>query len=486
MERQIRRMGIVLAGLFAILFLQINNIQVLQASKLSNSTSNPRVALRLYNQTRGAIQTSDGTVIADSVASHDRYNFLRQYPQGPLYAEITGYFSLVYGTWGVENTYNKYLISHQNPVKNLSDLVTSNNGPDDLTLTVNSAMQQAAATALKGNVGAVVALNPKTGAILALYGNPTYDPNALASHNVNDVLKAWKANLANPSNPMLDRAYRRSYAPGSTFKVITSSAVYDHDPQLATKVYPQLSQLTLPNTNKTLSNFAHEVCGGTLPTLMAVSCDSGFGQIGLDLGAANLVSEAEAFGFNKTPPFDLPGAAISSIPSAASFAQNLPGVAYSAIGQEDVQATALGMALVTSAIADGGTIMTPHVMSEIRDTQGNLIEAYNPHPWLTATSSATASAVSSLMVGVVQGGTASNIAIPGITLGAKTGTAQTQVGAGSNNWLEAFGPAENPSIVVVATVPAQSGLPIDTTGSQIAGPIVKAMLEAAIQQGLLK
>ncbi|HUY86903.1 MAG TPA: penicillin-binding transpeptidase domain-containing protein, partial [Acidimicrobiales bacterium] len=106
--------------------------------------------------------------------------------------------------------------------------------------------------------------------------------------------------------------------------------------------------------------------------------------------------------------------------------------------------------------------------------------------WLTATSSATASAVSSLMVGVVQGGTASNIAIPGITLGAKTGTAQTQVGAGSNNWLEAFGPAENPSIVVVATVPAQSGLPIDTTGSQIAGPIVKAMLEAAIQQGLLK
>ncbi len=486
MNRQIRKMGIVLALLFSLLFLQLNNIQVLQAHKLANAPANPRVASRLYDQPRGDVSTADGVVIARSVPTHDIYHFLRQYPNGPLYADITGYFSLIYGTWGVESSYDSYLTSHIQPVRNLSDVITAGSGPDDITLTIDSVLQGEARSALGGETGAVVALDPRTGAILAMYANPTYDPNALASHNREAVMSAWKSNIANPSNPMLDRAYRRSYAPGSTFKIIDSSAVYDHDPSLATKSYPYLTALTLPDTNKKLSNYAGELCGGTLPTLLAVSCDSGFGQIGLDLGASNLVTEAESFGFNKVPPLDLPGAAASTIPAASAFARNLPGLAYSAIGQEDVQATCLGMALATAGIADHGVIMAPHVMSQIRNPQGRLVKSYAPHPWLTATSAATASAVTALMVGVVQHGTASNVAIPGIQVAAKTGTAQTSTSSGSNNWLEAFAPASNPSLVVVVVVPAQTGLPLDTTGSEIAGPIVASMFRAAIQEGRVK
>ncbi len=485
MEKQIKRMGIVLTLLFLVLFVQLNNLQWFQAAKLSSSVQNPRVAIRMYDQARGTIQIANGQIIAQSVPSHDKYKFQRVYPNGPLYADITGYFSLVYGNWGIESSYNKYLISHTHAITNINQLITSNNGPDDVTLTINAALQSQAQQSLGSKIGAVVALNPRNGDILAMYSSPSYDPNLLASHNVNEVVSQWKSYLSNPTKPMLNRAIQRSYFPGSTFKIVTASAVYDHDPKLATKSFPYYTDIPLPNSNRHLANYDHELCGGKLPLLMQVSCDTGFGLIGLALGASNLVTEAQAFGFNKVPPIDIPGAAMSTIPSIASFASNLPGVAYSAIGQENVQATALSMALAVSAIADGGTIMKPHLMSEITDSQGNLVTEYKPTPWLDATSPATAAAVTSLLVGVVNGGTASNIAIPGLEIAAKTGTAQTAVNGALNNWMEAFAPAQNPSLVVVAVVPAQPGLPAQSTGSAQAGPIVKSMFETAIQQKLL-
>jgi peptidoglycan glycosyltransferase len=485
MDRQIRIMGVVLASLFALLFLQLNNVQVLQAKKLSNDPANPRVASRLFDRPRGDIVTADGVLLVHSV--HLKEGYQREYPHGPLFADITGYFSLVYGTWGVESSYNGFLTTHQQPIRNLDDLITAGSGADDVTLTINSVLQQTAANDLGVHTGAVVALNPKTGAIYAMYSSPSYDPNALSSLNTASEVHAWNAlEPRSPSSPLLDRAFRQTYAPGSTFKIITSSAVYDHDPQLATQSFPYLSGLKLPDTDKVLSNYAGETCGGTLPTLLAVSCDSGFGQIGLDLGAANLVGEAEAFGFNQVPPLDLPGAVASRIPPASAFANNLPGLAYSAIGQENVSATPLEMALATSAIANNGVIMAPHVMAEVRDPQGRLVKAYHPHAWLRATSPATAQAVTTLMEGVVANGTASNIAIPGLLIAAKTGTAQTSQTAGSNNWLVAFAPADDPTFVVAAAVPAQAGLPLDTTGSEVAGPIVKSMIEQAMALGIVR
>ncbi len=465
--------------LFIVLFLQLNNLQVLQASKLSNASGNIRKVLDDFSRPRGVIQTADGVVVAKSVPTNDVYKFQRQYPEGPLFAQITGYFSFVYGSSGVEQTYTSQLAGRSLPLQHLSDLLTTRTRTEDVTLTISNQLQQTALNALGPHSGSVVALNPTNGNILAMYSSPSFDPNPLASHDQNVQRNAWNLYQLDPNQPMLPRAYRRTYAPGSTFKVVTASAALDRDPVLATKNYPQESTIPLPQTNLTLSNFGHETCGGTLPDLLKFSCDTGFGQMGLDLGPDNLSAEATTFGFNKKPPLDIPAVA-SSFPPASSFAQNKPGLAYSAIGQQNVSATALQMGLVAAGIANGGVIETPHVMSEIRDNEGRQVESFGTKPWQQATSQPTAGMVRDDMVGVVNGGTATNVALPNVQVAAKTGTAQTSTGAGNNNWLIGFAPANNPTVAVAVVVPAQQGLGSDTTGAQIAGPIFKTVLQAAL------
>ncbi len=486
MDRQIRRLGVVLLLAFGLLFLQLNNIQVLQASKLANAPGNTRKLFAQFARDRGVVQTSDGVVVAQSVPSNDNYKYLRRYPEGPLFAHITGFTSIIYGSDGVERSYNSDLIGHTIPLRHISDLLTNPNETETVTLTASNRLQQVAQFALGKYAGAVVALNPSTGAILAMYSNPTFDPNPLASHDAAVVNAAWNANQRNPLNPMLPRAYRRAYAPGSTFKVITSSAVLDRDPALASVTYPQQSSIPLPNTTHTLSNFGGESCGGMLPQLLTVSCDTGFAQIGLQLGPDNLSGEAQSFGFDQKPPLDLPSAAISSFPSSAAFAEDKPALAFSAIGQQDVTATALQMALVAGAIANHGVVMGPHVMADIHDSQGNLVRSWSPKAWVTATSPQTAGNVTSMMVSVVQDprGTATSMQLPGIQVAAKTGTAQT-AGAASNtnNWMIAFAPAQAPRVAVAAVVPAQPGLGADPQGATIAGPVAKAVLQAALGTG---
>jgi peptidoglycan glycosyltransferase len=479
MDRQIRRLGFALGVLFIVLFLQLNNLQVLQASKLSNASGNIRKVLDDFSRPRGVIQTADGVVVAKSVPTNDVYKFQRQYPEGPLFSQITGYFSFVYGSSGVEQTYSSQLAGRSVPIQHLSDLLTTRTRTEDVTLTISNQLQQVAANSVSQHAGSVVVLNPTNGNILAMYSSPTFDPNPLASHDQNVQRNAWNLYQLDPNQPMLPRAYRRGYAPGSTFKVITSAASLDRDPVLATKDYPQESTIPLPQTNKTLSNFGHETCGGMLPELLKFSCDTGFGQMGLDLGPDNLSGEAMAFGFDKRPPLDIPAVA-STFPPASAFAQNKPGLAYSAIGQQDVSATTLQMGLVAAGIANGGIIETPHVMSEVRDNEGRQVQSFGTKPWQQATSQATAGTVRDLMVGVVNGGTATSVALPNVQVAAKTGTAQTSTGSGNNNWLIGFAPADNPKIAVAVVVPAQSGLGSDTTGAQIAGPIFKTMMQAAL------
>lgn len=479
MDRQIRRLGIFMLICFGLLFLQLNNIQVVQASHLANAAGNPRAYLKRVAAPRGTIQTADGVVVAQSVPSHDSLKYLRVYPHGPLYSTVTGYDSLVYGTSGVEATYNKYLQPHTAPLRSVSDLLTPRTTTDSVTLTISSALQSVAASAMGSRHGAVVALDPRTGAILAMYSSPGFDPNLLASHNTTTEMNAWKSYLKDPSQPLLPRAYRQIYPPGSTFKIVTSSAVYDRAPALASKNFPMLSALTLPQTTHKLHNYANEVCGGSLAQAFKVSCDSTYGQIGLDLGAKNLYDEARSFGFDQVPPIDLPLAAPSAFPAPSSFANKLPALAFSAIGQQNDAASALQMAMVTGAIADGGKMMTPHVMAQIHDAQGNLVKAYQPTMWKQATSAATAASVTKLMEGVTQpGGTAANVALPGVTVAAKTGTAQIGLGNGyTDDWLVAFAPAQNPSIAVAVVVTHQ---PPPSTGSSQAGPVARAVLQAAL------
>ncbi len=482
-------MGIFLAILFAVLFLQLNNIQVLQASKLDNKPGNVLTASSTNTEPRGLIVARNGTVLAESKPVSDQYGYQRVYPNGPLYADVTGFDSLIYGTSGIESSYNKYLVAQPNPITSLSDIFSSHQKyvTDSVVLTVSSKLQAEAQKALGSLKGAVVAIDPSNGSILAMYSNPSYDPNLLASHNAASVESAWHSLLADPNQPMLNRATSRDYPPGSTFKIVTTSAIFDHSPKIASEVFPDQTQIKLPNTVDTLSNYAHESCGGTLAQALAVSCDTTYAQIGLQLGAQNLYNEAYSFGFNQVPPLDISGVAAAQFPKASTFARNLPGVAYSAIGQENVSATALQMALVGAGIANHGAIMTPHLMSQVRNYQDQVVKNFVPKIWRQATSAATASQVAQLMVGVVTSGTAQGIAIPGIEIAAKTGTAQTNLTAssnlslsGSDNWMVAFAPVQNPKIAVAVIVPAQKGLSSNSTGAQYAGPVVKSMIQTAL------
>ena len=480
MDKQIRRLGITLMVLFVALFVQLNVVQVVQADKLANDPRNTRAIVRDFSRKRGTISTADGVLLAQSVPATDAFKLQRVYPQKDLYAQITGYFSFTYGTDGVEKTYNDDLAGRSAPLRRLLDFRKDPDNTGNLTLTLKNAVQTVARQALGNRKGAVVALNPTDGSVLALWSWPSFDPNGLASHDTNAVRDYWDAANKDANKPLLDRAYRERYFPGSTFKVVTSAAALTV-PDIANRTYPTLTALELPQTNhQKLANFGNERCGGQLPQLLKVSCNTGFAQIGIDLGAGKLTDEARSFGFFDRPPLDLPGVAKSLFPAADAFAHDIPGLAKSAIGQQDVQATPLQMALVAAAVANGGTIMKPHVLQTIRDAEGAVIKQVGPEPWRQPMSPDEAATLRDMMVGVVTGGTARGASIPGVAVAAKTGTAQTGTANTSHAWLIAFAPAEAPKVAVAVIVEAQTGVGDAATGGRVAAPIAQAVMKAAL------
>ncbi|MDQ6784881.1 MAG: penicillin-binding protein 2 [Actinomycetota bacterium] len=489
MNRQIRLVGAGMIVLFVALFIQLNYLQVVRAGSLNHDPRNGRAVVKEFDTPRGDIVSAEGITLAHSQPTTDQFKYVRQYPQGPLFSQLTGFFSFTYGSDGAERSYDKTLTgataNNRVPtnLNTLRRLLTNRDRTQAVTLTVSQRMQQAAKDALGNKVGSVVAINPSTGAIVALYSNPVYDPNLLAGHDSTQVTTNRKALIAAAGNPLSPGAYRNRWFPGSTFKILTSAAVYDHNPSLATKTYPTLSALPLPQTTTQLHNFAGETCGGQLPALFTVSCNTGFGAVGLDLGASNLYDEAHAFGFDQKVPIDLPFAVQSSFPALSAFAKNQPAVAYSAIGQQDVQATPLEMALVTAGIANNGVIMTPHVMGHVTDSQGQTVDTYRPSSWLTATSPQTAAQVTQHMLTVVNDpkGTGAAAAIPGVQVAAKTGTAQTGTGK-IDAWFAAFAPNPNPTIAVAVLIPDQpSGN--EYQGGTLAAPIAKAVIQAWLAGG---
>ena len=494
MEKRIRWVGVVMVLLFVALFVQLNNIQVFKSNALANSQSNPRVLVNERSQPRGDILSADGVTLASSVptAGSSSYKYKRVYNPytAVLFSQIVGYDSEIYGLTGVEAYYNQYLESHTRPAKSLHDLLVNRTTTDDVTLTVQSHLQSQVAAALDAvdvnnsapETGAVV-LNVKTGAIEAMYGNPTFDPTGLVSTDGNTEKFYW--NLLNSNkgeSPLVSRAYQRGFLPGSTFKVVTSSAVYDHDPSLASINYPVMGCISVPQTPLPLCNYHQEPCGGTIQFALPQSCNIVFAQYGMAL-QSNLGVAAQAFGFNQPIPIDLPGAGISTAPTPAQLVNNPPLQAYAAFGQgtsvaTDV-ATPLQMALVADAIADNGVIMTPHVMQSIRDSQGNLVTTYTPKPWLSATNPLTAAAVTNLMKGVVSFGTAAGVFPASWNVAAKTGTAEvgTSTNPLTNDWMVAFAPANDPKVAVAVAVPNQ---PASKTGAEVSGPVTRTILGDAL------
>ncbi len=500
-NRRIRWLGFVLLACFALLFVQLNNFQVRQAQALVNNPHNQLNEPDSFELPRGDIYSSDNVVLAYSKPTNDLYDELRVYPAATasLFAGITGYDSVAVGSaTGLEAEYHQLLDQHNSPATTLGQLLTQHKTTDDITITVSVALQSEAATALAGRTGAVVAIDPQTGAILAMYGNPTFDPNVFAVHGgpkgesaYDAVINSYNKLLGSPGDPLINYATAQAKAPGSTFKVVDTSAIYDRAPQLETQVFPYKSDIVLPETGgQTLSNFDYEACGGTLAEVLAHSCDTAYALIGEQLGPEKLYQEASAFGFDAVPPIDLPEgeAAASNFPTPQDFAGDTPGLMKSAIGQEDVTATTLQMALVAAGIADNGVVMAPHLLDKIIDDEGNLVETYHPHPWRRATSANTAVAVRQLMLGVTEYGTAAGV-FPSYLfppVAAKTGTAQINAqGCGTYHWLIATapaGPGQTPTVAVAAIVPVPPGSAcVDVTGALEAGPVVRAVMQKALE-----
>jgi penicillin-binding protein A len=483
-NKQIRALGIVLMVLFSALFVQLNNLQVFSASRLNNHPLNTRTVVRDFSQPRGNIQTSDGVLIAESVDVDDAFKRVRRYPEGDLFAHITGYFSFTFGTEGVERIYNDALTGRNRPVTldRLGDILLEKDKTADITLTVSKSLQQIAVDGLAGRKGSVVAIDPRNGAILAFADFPSYDPNVLASHNQDDVRKAWADLNADEERPLLPRTYRERYFPGSSFKVVTAATALATGVASPTApVYPVLTQLPLPQSTEPLRNFGGESCGGPLPEILRISCNTAFAQLGMDLGGQRLSAGADQFGFNKVPPIDLPFGAESVFPDPSAFVRDIPALAKSAIGQQDVAATPLQMALVAAAIGNNGVIMVPHVMAEVRDSKAEVLETYQPKPWLEAVPPEVAHSVRDMMVGVVAGGTGTAAQIPGIAVAGKTGTAQTGLGT-SHTWFIAFAPAEAPRVAVAVMLENQPSAS-EFTGGALAAPIAQVVMAAALGAG---
>ena len=486
MQKRIRTLAIFMVGLLGIVLLQALNIQFFKSNELANSSGNPRIANALRNEPRGEILGADGTVLAMSVPSKSgSLRYQRQYPLGPLFSQEVGFNSQVYGAYGLEASYNSYLTVHPQPAHSLAQLLSPVKEPDSLTLTLIPSLQKLAATQLAGRDGAVVMINPNTGGIMAMYSNPTYDPNGLVAPSVTLEEAAWKAAIKKNTNgypPLTSMAYQEAFPPGSTFKVVTSSAVFGLKPRLASKSYPVASTISLPDTNKTLSNFGGSSCGGTIEIMLPPSCDTGFAEVGLDLGPSLLWQQASSFGFDTYIPVDLPhgSVAVSNFPTPAQEVNRKPFVAYSAIGQGDVRATALQNALVAAGIANKGAIMTPHFLRAVRNSSGGLIKSYQPSLWKRATDSKTAASVSQMMQNVALYGTAAGLFPPEDKVAAKTGTAQTSssnVNLQTDDWMIAFAPADAPRFAVAVILPNQA---LSGTGAAVAGPVMRCMVLGAM------
>jgi peptidoglycan glycosyltransferase len=495
MDRLIRRLGGAMLALFVLLLAQITYIQVVASERLADNPANAtRQLIAEYRVDRGSILAADGrTLLAVSRKSPGELKYQRHYPQGPLYADITGYYSVIFGRSELEQSYNSYLSGDAPeliPQTLIDQILGRPKRGATVVTTIDPALQHAASRALRSLPGAVVALDPHTGDVKAIVANPTYDPNQLASQDPKDVRAAWNRLTSKPDKPLLSRAIDELYPPGSTFKLVTAAAALEngYGPD---SVWPNPPALDLPQTTATLENFGGEHCLGgapqiTLAQALTVSCNVVFGQVGLKLGASKLAAQAHAFGFSPDAssgnvPFDIP-LQEGVFPDASYFADRLPAVALSAIGQDNVAANPMQMALVASAIANGGVEMRPRLVSEIRDPSGQVIKTFSPEVFGQPISSQTAIQLTQMMVSVVQSGTGTAAQIPGVEVAGKTGTAQHGLGLPPHAWFVSFAPAQNPKIVVAVIVLDGGSLGSDATGGVVAAPIAKAVMEAALHE----
>jgi len=494
MNKPIRTISIFCLLLFLALMLNATWLQYWKADSYNKDGRNRRVIEAAYSRERGAILVSGSKAIAESEKTDDQYDFLRTYPEPFKYAHVTGYFSF-YDQTGIERSENDVLSGDDDLlfVNKLVDLLSNKSGKGgNVVLTLDPDAQTAAFDALsklpvdqKSGVvqASVVAIEPSTGRILAMASLPSYDPNKLASHDFAAVKSDYERLQADPEQPLLNRAIQTTLPPGSTFKLVTASAAIESGKYTYDSEVPGGPTYQLPQTTGSSGEIDNEgrPCGtDKIPFSQAMeeSCNTSFAQLGVELGADALQAQAEKFGFNKHYLDDIGPQAISKFPQGA----NEPQAGQSAIGQFEVQASPLQMAMVAAGIANQGVVMKPYIVDSIQSPELETLRKTEPEELDQAISAQTADQVTQLMVDTVDSGTAAPGGIDGVKVAGKTGTAQSGIDSvPPYAWFVSFAPAQDPE-VAVAVVIQKAGIDRgEIAGGTWGGPIAKAVMEAVIK-----
>jgi peptidoglycan glycosyltransferase len=484
MNRPLRRVAIAALLMFVALLINSNVVQVGEASSLRANPHNVRVLYNEYSHQRGPIVVN-GRDVARSIATKDSLKYLRVYGEGPEYAPVTGYYSLNFGASGIEQSEDPILAGTDDHLffNRVSDQITGHEPQGgSVVLTLDAKAQDAAYNGLKGVRGAAVALDPKTGAILALATNPSYDPTTLSTHNSKNNVHAYHQLLHDNAGPLQDRALTETYPPGSLFKIVTSSAAFTSGKFTPNSTVASPSALKLPLTTTFLHNFGGESCGNgstdTISDAFRISCNTAFANLGLKVGINQLSAQAKAFGIGSSLKVPLYVA-----PSQFNSTANEPNTALSAIGQYDDQLTPLQAAQIGAAIANGGVEMKPYLVSQVRAPDASVISTTHPHVLRRAVSPQVATEVTSMMKLVVDSGTGTSAKIPGVDVAGKTGTAQHGLASqhlAPDAWFVAFAPAQDPKVAVAVLVEDGGSIGSEATGGAVAAPIAKAVICAVI------
>ncbi|MEY4533172.1 MAG: hypothetical protein RI926_941 [Actinomycetota bacterium] len=485
MNRELKRVTLVVIGMFVVLFLASSTIQVFTADQLYADERNTRTTFDSYRYKRGSILVA-GAPIAESVPIADNYRYQRTYPNPATYANVTGYFTLNQGMTGIEGALNTYLSGKTgSQFLNQLNAILTGQEPQGATvaLTLDPVMQQAAFDALGEYEGAVVVTEPSTGKILVMASKPSYDPNMLASHDANEVIATYDTLIADPLKPLIDKSIGGDMnPPGSVFKLVMVAAALESGKYTPESTFDNPAQFQLPGTDVFIQNSTFTSCGYgptvTLATALRLSCNIPFAELGIELGRKAILDQAKKFGFNTS--FDVPmKAAASEFP----VVMNEPQTGLASFGQYDVRATPLQIAMVSAAIAHGGKVMYPTVLDQILEPTLKPISQFEAKEFSQALSPENAATITQMMINNVDNSNLiTNVRIDGVKVAGKTGTAQNGDGEPYTFWFTGFAPADAPRYAITVLIENGGGLGQNGYTNDIAVPIARKVLEAGLNK----
>ena len=483
MRKELKRIAVVIMAMFAALFVAATGIQFAYSDALTNDPRNVRTLYDSYKTKRGAILV-DGEPIADSVATGDSYFYQRTY-SSKMYSAVTGFYSLYQGTTGIEGAMNSYLTGKNSAqfFEQVNALLSGNPVQGaSVELTIDPDVQRAAQKALGSLTGAVVAIEPSTGRILAMVSTPGFDANRLSDHSSKNAQGAYQDLLTASPSPLINRAIAGDlYAPGSVFKLIVAAAAFESGQFTPESKIPNPPKYKLPGTETYVYNSGEGKCGGrstvTIADALRFSCNVPFAQLGIALGQDRIRAQAELFGFGKA--LRIPMSVTPSIyPQGMDDAQT----GLSAFGQYNDRVTPMQMALVAATIANGGVAMKPTLIENVISSNLSVLQQNQPSVLAQPISQTTAKRLREMMVAAVSSGVSSNGQIKNVKVAGKTGTAQNGEDQPYTLWFTGFAPADNPKVAVAVVVADGGGMGQRGFGNLLAAPVARKVMQAVLNK----